>query len=218
MPIIVAPTPQGMTFKELYEEAAERGFNDLLRSEAQKARLKRWVNQAIREIIDIAPWPFLETVIEGSAPLLAENLGHVLSVTNRTTETVLTFSDRRLVVGRDPALDNTGVAEQWYLEGGNTIHTYPLDSSANLRVRYVQAPVELKADDERTIIPFAYQDLIIDGTVIRAYKNRDEFEAAQFTRQEWERGIKGLTHALLKPNYDNEKTIVRTGAPADYLG
>ena len=54
--------------------------------------------------------------------------------------------------------------------------------------------------------------------MVRAYKNRDQYEAAQFVRQEWERGMKGMTHALLKPNYDNDKKILRTGSPADYLG
>lgn len=206
-----------MTFQELYEEAAERGFNDLLQSEAQKTRLKRWVNQSYREIIDLAPWPFLDASKEGAAPLTVADLGHVLSVTAVSSDSVLRFLDSRSVTGMDPTRNDTGSPGYWYLEGETTIKVYPAEAGTIL-VRYRKVPAALSADADTPVLPAEYHDLIVDGTVVRAYKNRDNFEAAQFTRQEWERGIKGMTHALLKPNYDRERLIVRTGTAADYLG
>jgi hypothetical protein len=200
------------------EETANRGYTDLVTDPTQQPRLKRWVNQAYREITDTAHWPFLEATKEGVAPLTISDLGHVLSVTNKTSDTTLAFLDRRTAVGFDPALNDTGTAEYWFREGETSLRVYPLDSSSTLVVRYVKVPPELSAEGDVPLIPAAYQDLIVDGATVRALKNRDNYEAAQFVRQEWKSGIALMKQALLKPNYDRERMIVRTGAPGDYLG
>jgi hypothetical protein len=208
----------GYTFKELREEAAARGFKDMLDGGPREKRLGRWVNDADREIRDLAPWPFLEDTIEGPAPLEIAELAHVLSASNLTSGGPLEPIDQRQVAELDPGGSSTGTACHWFRAGMTTVDVYPTDVSSVLRVRYVRQPAALVADGDESMIPVAYQDLIIDGTVVRLYKNRDNFEAAQFVRQEWERGIEGMKHALLKPNYDRERSIVRTGLADDYLG
>lgn len=206
-----------MTFKELWEEAASRGFRDML-DPARLPRLKQWVNEAYREIIDTAQWPFLEATKEGTAPLTIADLGHVLSVTNKTVEAPVDFLDRRTAVDLDPALDDTGTAQYWYREGETSLRAYPADTSSTLVVRYLRVAARLTADGDVPLIPTDYLYLVVDGTVVRALRNRDNYEAAQFVRQEWGRGVAQMKRALLKPNYDRERMIVRTGEPGDYLG
>lgn len=221
MPIIIeagGTEEAAYTFKELREEAAARGFTDMLDGGAQEKRLGRWVNQAYRELLGIAPWPFLNAQIEGIAPLEIPELGHILSVSNLANETRLYPLDERQVTDFDPAQGEIGTAQAWYLEGLNTLVVWPLDTNSRLRVKCVVRPIALVADADKVQIPSTYQDLIVDGAVVRLYKNRDNFEAAQFVRQEWQLGIKGMKHDLLKPNYDRERTVNRTGLAGDYLG
>lgn len=204
-----------MNFKEVREEVVARGFDDFAESDA---RIKRWVNQSYRELCDEYPWPFLEANKEGTAPLTIEDLGHVLSVTNKTNESTLAPLDRRQAVGLDPKLDDTATQpSNWYREGETTVKVWPADTSSTFLVRYLKTPKELSEDADTLVIPAAYQDLVVDGAVIRAYKNRDNFEAAQFVRAEWERGVRQMVHALLRPNYDRPYLATRTGFPADYL-
>lgn len=208
-----------MTFKELQEEAAARGFSEMFTDPAQLPRLKRWINESYREILDLNRWPFLEATKEGTAPLTIADLGHVLSVTNKTADSTLRYEDRRQVVENDPTLNDTGVAEVWFRAGETQLAVHPLDTASTLTVRYVKTPAKLLADADEPILPESYQGLIVDGTVIRLLRNRNNYEAAQFERQEWQHGIKGMEHALMKPNYDgNERLIVRTGGVGDYLG
>jgi hypothetical protein len=207
-----------VTFKQLYEEAAARGFEEMAEEPAELLRLKRYVNQAIREITDLAPWPFLNGTKEGIAPLMIADLAHVLSVSNLATDQVLYAADERQITEGDPERAETGTAQQWYRADLTHVAVWPLDSTSKLFCRYVKQPVDLVNDTDEPVIPATYHDLIVDGAVVRLYKNRDNFEAAQFVRQEWERGIRGMQHALLKPNYDQERSIVRTGLPGDYLG
>jgi hypothetical protein len=204
-----------LTYKEIREEVVARGFDDFAQSDA---RIKRWVNQAYREITDAHPWPFLEETKEGTAPVTVSDLGHVLSVSNKTNESILGSADRRQIVGLDPKIDDTAsVPSLWYREGETSVKVWPADTTSTFVIRYLKVPAELKEDSDEPVIPKAYQDLIVDGAVIRAYKNRDNFEAAQFVRGEWEGGIRQMVHALLRPNYDSDYTVIRTGYPSDYL-
>lgn len=205
-----------MTYKEIREEVVARGFNDFEQSDA---RIKRWVNQAYREITDAHPWPFLEATKEGTAPVEIEDLGHVLSVANTTTESFLNPADRRQIVELDPKLDDSETNPVlWYRQGETEVKVWPADTTSTFVVRYLKTPAELKEDSDKPVIPTAYQDIIVDGAVVRAYKNRDNYEAVQAVRTEWEGGLRQMVHALLKPNYDAAYTVIRTGFAGDYLG
>lgn len=205
-----------MNFGELVQETAARGFSDLLDGGTQETRLKRWVNDSHREICDEEDWPFLEATKEGTAPLEIEDLGHVLSASNITTELILEPLDRRRVVDGDPDLDETGSSRYWYREGMTSIKVWPADTSSTFVVRYIKA-VELSEEKDEPLMPSVYHNLIVDGAVVRCLKNRHNYEAAQFVRQEWERGMNQMRHALLKANHDRPKRIIRTGLEGDYL-
>jgi hypothetical protein len=206
-----------VTFEELVSEVTNRGFDDLKDGGAQETRVKRWVNQAYHELLDDSAWPFLEATQEGTAPLTISELGHVLSFTDKTDEAPLRYIDRRTVLKMDPALSIVGIAEVWYREGESSLKVWPANTTATYVVRYLKTGADLSAASDTPLVPTRFQDLIVDGAVVRAYKNRDNFEAAQAVRKEWERGLAQMRHALLKVNYDANVMIQRTGRWGDYL-
>jgi hypothetical protein len=203
---------------ELREELYARGFQDLEASEEGKTRANRWINQAYREITDAQPWTFLEATKEGTAPLTISDLRRVMSFVNLTNESDLWPATRQEIMRRDPDLSQTGIGLRWYQESETELKVWPVDTSSKFQVRYNKVPVELKEDADKPLIPEMYQWIIIEGAALRGYKGRDNFEAANLTRQEWDRGMKQMIHALRDPNYDANRKILRTGYGADYLG
>ena len=205
-----------MTFAELIAEVQARGFDDLDDATGE-ARIKRWLNDAYREITDAYPWPFLEANKEGTAPMTFTDLAHIHSLTDKTNGILLAPMDRRSVVALDPKLSETGTASCWYMEGDQVLKVYPADTSSTFLARYIKRPAALAESTDEPLIPTAYQGIIVDGAVVRALKNRNNYEAAQFVREEWQRGLNQMVIALLKKNYDQPMTTQRTGLAADYL-
>jgi hypothetical protein len=205
-----------MNFQELITEACNRGFTDMLDSGAREARVKRYVNAAHREVVDVAPWPFLPAEVEGTTPIAITDLAHVLSVSDITQDRPLDPIDERQIAELDPDRDDTGSPIYWYRTDLTHLDAWPSGSST-LKVRYVRRATEMTEPTDLPLTPEEYDELLVSGTVIRLYRSRDNFEAAQFERQEWRAGLEGMKHALLKPNYDKERSIVRSGDCGDYL-
>lgn len=205
-----------MTFKQLYEEVIARGFDNIANEEGGEARIKRWINQAYREIIDFRAWAFLEASKEGKAPLTISDLGHVLSVVNLTSESRLDYATVAALRRYDPALSGSGTATQWYLDGEHELKAYPIDASSTLLVRYLKVPADLKEDNDEPAIPSGYHGVIVDGACVRAYQPSDNYEAAGFLRQEFTRGLRNMAKNLRK-SYDGNRLIQRTGTLNDYF-
>lgn len=205
-----------MTFLEIYEELVDRGFENVATSAGGEALLKRWINEAYREIIDYRAWAFLEAEEEGTAPLEFKDLGHVLSVVNVESQTRLTFIERAALIHFDPALASTGVGSLWYMQGTEELCVHPLDTTSTIRVRYLKVPADLKEDKDEPVIPESYQGLLVDGASVRAYKRTDNFQAGQFVRQEFDRGLRGMVKGL-RISYAGNRSMVRTGTVNDYL-
>jgi hypothetical protein len=200
--------------KEIREEVVDGGFENVLKGTGGEARINRWIQQAIREICDHKPWPFLFTSKEGAMPMAIADLGHIIAVVDLTHSNPLdpaTFND---VVGANPKLDGKGSAEAWYLEDGSTIKVYP-SSSANFRVDYRRVPAVLD-DDDVPILPEDYHDVIVDRVRVTAYKRGDNNKAAAEVLAAYERQLGLMVHALMKPNYDKERRMRRTGGAGDY--
>lgn len=216
MPVIVEPTVEGgMTFKEMQEEFYLRGFTDM---EGESERVKRWLNQSYRELVDVAPWPFLEAQIEDKAPLTVERLGVVLAVDDITQERPLKPVDRRKLTEMwDPALTSESAPVWWYREQETTIAVWPKNTTDTIRVRFKVIPPRLVKDEDTPYVPLDYSDLIVDGAVVHAYRNRDSFAAAQELKNEWQLRVNAMIHALLTVNFDDDKTIERRGFGFEYL-
>lgn len=205
-----------MTFKELIEEVSARGFEFIANDEEGEARIKRWINQAYREIIDYRAWGFLEGEKEGKAPLTIADLKHVLSVVNVSNGERLTFATRAGLERWNPGLTEVGTATQWFLDGEDELRVFPSDADSTIQVRYLLKPPDLKEDGDEPIFDADYHDLIVDAAVVRAYKNTDNFEAAGFVRQEFDRGMRNMVRNLRK-SYDGNRMIQRSGTVDDYL-
>lgn len=206
-----------MTFKEIYEEVVARGFENIAEEEGGEARIKRWINEAYREVIDHRAWAFLRDEAEGKAPLTIEDLGHVISAVNQRSDSRLTFTTEAGLRHWDPTLESTGVATQWFLEGDSELHVYPTDAASEILVVYLKNPPDLKEDGDEPLVPAGYHGVIEDGAVLRAYKATDNYEAVGAVLAEFNRGLKSMRKNLRKA-YDGGQLIQRTGSVNDYLG
>lgn len=204
-----------MNRKEIREEVAASGFENVLKDTGGEARINRWIQESIREICDYKPWPFLFDSKEGAAPLAIADLGHVIAVVDLTSSNPLepaTFND---IVLANPKLDGKGSAEAWYTEDGATIKVYP-SSSNTFRVYYRKVPAALE-DGDVPIIPADYHDVIVARVRVKAYERADNNKAAAEALASYERQLGLMIHALMKPNYDKERRIGRSGMVGDYL-
>lgn len=205
-----------MTKKQIREAVIAEGAENIANEEGGEETLNRWIDQAIRDICDFKPWPFLYATKEGAAPLAIADLGHVEAVVDLTNANQLRSVDYRQLIQGDPKLASVGNAEFWYTEDGETIEVLPASSSATFKVHYRKTPPAL-ADGDTPIIPAAYHDLIVDAVRVQVYKRTDNFAAAAEMLKDYERRLGMMVHALLHLNYDGERRISRTGTYGDYL-
>ncbi len=194
-----------MNFDELLAEFAARGFDYL-----PAARASRYVNQSYKSICQRAAWPFLEDTIEGTAPLAIEDFRAALSVVDTTTNSKLHPIDRRnLVQSVDPDLTTAGLPTYWYQEDRTTISVYPANTTDTISVHYLKVPPTLSGSDAH-LIPEEFEDLIIDGAAIKAYKDDDEFDSAASLGSFYNEGLREMMDALLSRNHDSPRFIIQT--------
>lgn len=206
-----------MDRKEIREEIVASGAENILNDTGGEARINRWIQQAIREICDYKPWPFLFAEKEGAAPLTIDDLGHVVAVADVTHRNPLDPATLNQILLSDPTLAGVGQAEVWFTEDGSTIKVYPAPGGGgSFKVRYRKVPVELK-DEEEPIIPVDYHDLIVTRVRVKVYKATDNWEAASEAWKDYEKEREAMVHALMKPNYDKERRVTRAGRVGDYL-
>lgn len=201
--------------KEIREEVVDSGFENVAKDAGGEARINRWIQQSIREICDFKPWPFLYAFEEGPVPLAIADLGHVLGVVDLTTGNELDPATLTEILAANPKLDAKGSAEAWYVDDGTQIKVYPA-SSSTFKVHYRKVPGELEDDDE-PIIPADYHDVIVDRVRVKAYKRGDNMKVATEILKDYERQLELMVHALMKPNYDKERRMQRSGSGSDYL-
>lgn len=205
-----------MNRKEIREEIVASGAENILNDTGGEARINRWIQQAIREICDFKPWPFLLATKQGTAPLEVADLGHVQAVSDITGRNPLEPITLNQVLLGDPTLSSVGTPEYWYTEDGKTIKIFPANTSVTIKVYYRKVPGALE-DEDVPIIPEDYHDLIVTRVRVKVYKATDNLEAAAEMLKDYERELDGMVHALMKPNYDKERRLTRSGYVGDYL-
>ena len=194
-----------MNFGELQAEFAARGYDYL-----ENARTERYINQAYKSICGRAPWPFLLTTTTGTAPLTISDLRAVLSVVDTTTNTKLYHLDRRNLIQTVSAdLTTTGTPAYWYQESRTVVSVYPANTTDTLSVHYLKVPATLTGSDAH-LIPDEFEDLIIDGAVIRALKDNDELDAAASLTQFYNESLREMMDALLSRAHDGPNYIIQT--------
>lgn len=206
-----------MDRKEIREEVIALGAENIANDAGGEARINRWIQQAIRELCDYKPWPFLFDEKEGAAPLTIEDLGHVVAVSDVTHRNPIEPATLNQLLLADPNLVGVGQAEYWFTEDGKTIKVYPAPSGGgNFNVRYRKVPAEL-GDNEEPIIPVDFHDLIVTRVRVKVYKATDNWEAASEAWKDYEKERDAMVHALMKPNYDKERRVTRSGRVGDYV-
>jgi hypothetical protein len=203
--------------KEIREEIVANGAENILNDVGGEARINRWIQQAIRDICDFKPWPFLFAEKEGAMPLAIADLGHVIAVSDLTNRNPLEPATLNQLLLGDPTLTGVGQAEYWFTQDGKTVKVWPApDGGGSFKVRYRKVPVAI-ADNEEPIIPADYHDLIVTRVRVKVYKATDNWEAATEAWKDYERERNGMVHALMKANYDKERRQTRSGSAGDYL-
>ena len=194
-----------MDFAELQAEFAARGYDYL-----ESARAERYINQSYKSICNRGQWPFLLTTTTGTAPLTISDLRAVLNVVDTTTNTKLYHADRRhLIESVDTLLTTTGTPAYWYQESRTVVSVYPANTTDTLSVHYLKVPATLTGSDAH-LIPDEFEDLIIDGAVIRALKDNDELDAAASLTQFYNESLREMMDALLSRAHDGPNYIIQT--------
>ena len=205
----------GMTFTELLTEFYARGFNYLEDGGAGETRAKRFINQSYQEICGMDDWPFLQTSIQGPAPLYISDLGYVENVTDTVTKRSIGFIDQRTLTERYPDLTYAGAPNYAYITGGDTINTYPSNTNP-LLVRYIRLIPDLVEGTDQPVVPAKYQYAIIDLACGRAYMDSDNPEMAQIVRRDADALVQQMREQFMVQQHQDADLIVTYGYSSDY--
>jgi hypothetical protein len=180
-----------MNLGTMRTEVMARGYDYL-----SSTRVNQFLNWSYKEICRYMPWPFLETSATGASPLTITDLGSVLSVVGSLSDVPLQAVDRRQVLISDDDLNDTGTPEIFWLEG-NVLNVWPGSSTDTVTVQYIKSPADLAADSDTPVIPADYHELIVDGAVLRAQKDNDNYDSYQVSRQVWQSELDLMVQAIM---------------------
>lgn len=179
---------------------------------ASVTRLNLWINAAYRKASEMESWPWLEATTTGNSPLTISDLRAVLAVTDTTNKNVLDFADFRDLNDDDPTLTTTGYPYCWYQSAPTVISTYPTTVTA-LSVRYLKVPTDLSAGTDVALIPPRYHyDILVEGACAYAYRDSDNWEAAQACQNVFDSAVLDMGDALNVINFDNARSMSVSGS------
>lgn len=153
-------------------ELAARGFDHL-----SSGRKTIFLNLGKNAFEQLAPWPWLEVTTSGAAPLTISDVRQVLYVVDSTNRVVLPGLDVRTTVESDPLL-TAGTPSSWWLDGLTTLRVHPTNTGS-VSVRYLKHSPELASGSDTPLIPVREHPVWIDFAVVEAYKDSDNYPAAQ---------------------------------------
>lgn len=183
-----------MNFQNLKDELAARGFDHLT-----DTRLGQYVNWARGELDDMFRWPYREKSVTGVAPLTVADLGVIEAVTNETQHYTLRPYPFGGLLEDFGDLSLTGTPSFYYVawpSGVPVVATYPA-STQTIGVQYWQVPPDLGAGSDTPLAPRRFHGLLVDLAVRRAYRDRDNHEAAETLQKEIDRQVQVMVAALL---------------------
>lgn len=201
MPIIVPAT--GPTFASLQTEFYERGPEYLEDDTAGQTRAKGWLNVAYHDICERYPWPFLRITVDDTAPIPLTDVRKVTSVFDITAGYPLWFLENvedLSVLGFNPTL--TGTPTHAYLDQ-DTLNVWPLNTTDDLKIRYVALEDDLVADGDVPVIPARFTSTIVDGALMWSQKDNDAYGKYQSLSQIYEQSISLMAQSLMYRNGAN---------------
>ena len=184
-----------MEFDQIKAEVYSYGGDYLDDGDEGSARVGRWVNQAYRELCDLAAWPFLRTVASGAAPLTVADLGFpIISVMQGTIR--LEQTEEHVLTERVENLARTGSPLFFYVTGGTVLNVYPVNTGS-ITVTYLKRVAALANVNDEPIVPSAYHDIIVLGAVRRLLVDDHSPDAAAVAAEYAER-VSVMRQALLQ--------------------
>jgi hypothetical protein len=193
-----------VTLDEIAAEVEARGFHHIPAS-----RIKAWANARYRRVNAKHPWPFLETTATITPPDTIADLRTVLSVVDTVSGATVPSEDRRTILEFDPNLSGTGSALVWYIDGG-ALSVYPA-STNELSVLYLKRAAAM-GDADEPLWPEDYHYGLVEGACADAYRNTDNFEAAQGCKDEFDACVADMYDDLMVPAYDHAPAVALTNA------
>lgn len=167
-----------MNLAQAQAEVVSRGF-DYLPSD----RITLMLNDAKNVFEDYWPWPWLQQVKRGPAPLAIVGLKHVLYVQDTDHDSELLGLHAPMLAQNGTPLDQPGTPEYWWLSGPAgpddtvTVNVWPVQAVA-LEAGVIAESPELVNSDDTPLIPARYHPIWIDLAVVSAYRDSDNFPAA----------------------------------------
>ena len=164
------------------DELKGRGFDYL-----SEDRLTIMLNNAKNQFEDVWMWPWLEQTRIGPAPMPVPGLKFVYYVQDTDHDTELIGLDVRQIAQSGSDVNQAGTPAYWWLDGPTggqdivLVNTWPVAPVA-LEARVVIDSPELATGTDTPLIPVRYHPLWIDYAVIEAYKDSDNYSAAQALR------------------------------------
>ena len=195
-------------FDALIDEVNDRGFNHL-----SDTRLGRYVNQEYYEICAADRWPFLYTTETGAPPKTTTATIHAVdSVIDTTNKKRLQYLSRSNLLDIDTDLTTTGNPVYWYISEATTdttiVNVYPANTGVSLSINFYKQPTILSGTNAH-ILPIRFENLIVDGACIRAYKDSDDFDSAAALQQFYDQDLMAMRQEFIR-NWDNTEYVVNT--------
>lgn len=184
-----------MTFAELKQELADRGFDGILTD----PRLGSFINRALVQLDGRNLWPYREATTTGSAPLAIADLGVPGEVIDVTTSCPLSHRSLPELQAAYGDMTVAGAPCFWYVtytSGTPTFNTFPT-TTGQITVQYWKTTTALSDDADEPLVPEGYRMLLVDMAAVMAYKDSDNFTSAQALQADVDRQVQDMTAELL---------------------
>lgn len=168
-------------------------------------RLDAFLNQAQRELCNLAFWPFTEASSSGASPLTISDLRVIRYVTDDDNDCRLRHLAKHYLIETVGDLTTVGTPTCYYVDSGSIVRTYPVGGT--ITAAYYKKPAALTSDSDVFIVPDEYMDVVYDLAVRRVLKDAGNYADAATLAADIVAQIDGMRTALL----------ANTDGPADYV-
>lgn len=157
--------------------------------------IDRFINDAIRSVVNAFEFPFMEKVFLGTLPetettfvfptdyALMQSLKIVgpTGVQRDITDKYINFRDFN-TRWPTPRNNSRGMPDYWTLHGNKLYVNRPTDAAYETEMYYIKTPKELQADTDVPEIPQEFEEIIVLGALARVQERNEDFDLAAVTR------------------------------------
>jgi len=209
-----------MTVQEIMDILDLHGFEDI--EDDDKVAV---INDVLQEICTREPWPFLEVSVAIDASTDVDSAtGEVDLGSNPELSSVLDIINtddygrgiswmRRDEHYKNAAnsLDATGTPYRYFFLG-DALYLYPIPTSGNFRLTYLQVQQEVDDNDTASaiLLPSRHHRLIALGAIYKLHSQEDDPENAAMFQGQFENKLQLMRQDLFKKQWDRPDSILVT--------